>query len=156
MTNHMSPAHVARIVNAKRQRPAGSTRFVEVARSHPRDANLAGCSDNPARVNKLSVAGLNLAMTQHARNQIVEKGLDQSTVLAAFNNPERVYPSGSHPGQIRVTGSGVCLVGVIENGEFRVITVYQDGVLTAPRADQLNTPEGRRYAQRYAANLGRG
>ena len=156
MTNNMSPAHVARIVNAKRQRPAGSTRFVEVARSHPRDANLAGCSANPPRANKLSVAGLNLEMTQHARKQIVEKGLSQATITAAFNNPERVYPSGSHPGQIRVTGSGVCLVGVIECGKFNLITVYEDGVLTPPRADQLNTPEGRRYAERYAANLGRG
>lgn len=39
---------------------------------------------------------------------------------------------------------------------FTVTTLYQDRVLTPPRQDQLDTPEGRRYAERYLKGLGRG
>lgn len=105
----------------------------------------------------IEVTGLKLSPTQHALKQILSKGIDGADILSAFANPDRAYPSGAkHPGQTRVTGNGLCLVGKIEGAVFTLITVYVDGVLTPPRADQLNTPEGRRYAERYNKGLGRG
>jgi len=100
--------------------------------------------------------GYTLRPTDHALRQILAKGFDADTVRETFSNPTEVYPSRSHPGQYRVTGNGLCLVGEPRGRDFVLITVYLDKVLTAPRADQLNTPEGRRYAQRYAKGQGRG
>lgn len=108
------------------------------------------------RVSKATIAGLALNPTQHALETITAKGFDADDVLSAFNRPTRVYPSGSHPGQIRVTGAGLCLVGRVIGNSFSLITVYLDQVLTAPRSDQMHTVEGRRFAQRHAAGLGRG
>lgn len=96
-------------------------------------------------------------LTRHFLGQVKAKGLDPKDIIAAWKNPERVYPSGSHPGQWRITGNGVCIVGRPEEdaGTFAFITVYLDGVLTAPRADQTDAA-GRRYAERYRQGLGRG
>jgi hypothetical protein len=99
---------------------------------------------------------MTITMTRHACKMAAQKGFDADTIMATFNEPERVYPSGSHPGQYRVTGNGLCLVGTPQEEKFVVITCYADKVLTAPRADQLNTPEGKRFAERYAAGKGRG
>jgi hypothetical protein len=118
--------------------------------------NHPSARNRPARVTKESLRGLALNPTNHALKTIMDKGLNPDDVLAAFRNPARVYPSGSHPGQIRVTGFGLCLVGKIEGDLFSLITVYLDEVLTPPRADQLHTIEGRRYASRHSAGLGRG
>lgn len=96
------------------------------------------------------------SMTRHFKAQVAEKELDKRSIIMAWRNPERVYPSGSHPGQWRITGFGVCIVGVPDGEHFTMITCYEDGVLTAPRADQMATPEGRAYAARRAQGLGRG
>jgi hypothetical protein len=136
-----------------------------------------------------------------------EKNFSMEVIQRTFDHPTRVYPSGSHPGQWRVTGNGICLVGIpdVDNrndkqkdtgntrntgndGEqqstikmitidgmtipipipdqpvtkprvekfFTVITLYQDMELSPPREDQLNTMEGRRFAERYFKGLGRG
>lgn len=100
--------------------------------------------------------GYRLKPTTHFLRQALEKGFDGESIKAAFSSPEEVYPSGSHEGQWRVTGQGLCLVGRFEGSFFVAITIYADRVLTAPRADQLQTEEGRRYAERYANGLGRG
>lgn len=103
-----------------------------------------------------STQGMKMSLTRHALTTCLKKGFDPEKVKDTFANPTEVYPSGSHPGQYRVTGNGICLVGVPEGNTFRVITMYADRILTAVRADQMNTPEGRRYAARRAAGLGRG
>lgn len=100
--------------------------------------------------------GMRLRTTRHALRQIAQKGFNPMFVKAAFENPEDIYPSHSHPGQYRITGEGLCLVGVPEGDEFVLITVYLDRVLTPPRLDQLVTEAGRRYAERYEKGLGRG
>lgn len=101
--------------------------------------------------------GVTLAFTNHSLRTIIEKELDPEAIKQCWAEPKEIYASKSHPGQWRVTGYGVCMVGKIEaTGEFLVITVYLDRVLTAPRADQLDTPEGKRFAERYKAGLGRG
>lgn len=97
-----------------------------------------------------------LRMTQHARQQMVEKGFDYRAVIAAYAKPDAFYESRSHPGQMRLTGRGLCLVGRVEGDTFAVITVYLDRVLTPPRPDQMGTTEGARYAERYALGMGRG
>lgn len=104
----------------------------------------------------MRISELTPTITAHFKKQVVLKGLDPRDIIAAWRNPAEVYPSGSHPGQWRVTGNGICIVGKPEGDTFVFITVYLDRVLTAPRADQMDTPEGRRYAQRRAQGLGRG
>lgn len=103
-----------------------------------------------------STKGLSLSTTRHSLKVVLSKGFDPETIKRTFNNPREVYPSRNHPGQYRVTGNGLCLVGEPIGTSFRLITVYEDKVLTPPRADQLLTEEGRRYAERYAQGLGRG
>lgn len=103
-----------------------------------------------------STQGFALRPTAHALRQIAQKGFNPLHVKGAFENPDEVYASGSHPGQYRVTGNGLCLVGKPEGNEFVLITVYLDRVVTPPRPDQLVTPEGRKFAERYERGLGRG
>lgn len=101
--------------------------------------------------------GMTIAFSAHALKQAQDKGFSRNDIMSAFNSPTRVYPNGKkYPGQYRVCGAGICLVGRPEGRSFVVLTMYADGVLTPPRADQLNTPEGRRYAERYEKGLGRG
>lgn len=97
-----------------------------------------------------------LQLSKHARGQMEQKGFSYTALIAAFAKPTAFYPSASHPGQWRLTGRGLCLVGEVVDDLFYVITVYLDGVLTPPRPDQLSTTEGARYAERFAAGLGRG
>jgi hypothetical protein len=94
-----------------------------------------------------STAGMSLVPTSHALRTILAKGFSPDTVKATFANPTEVYPSRSHPGQFRVTGNGICLVGKPEGENFVLVTLYADRVVTPVRPDQLNTPEGRRFAQ---------
>lgn len=99
---------------------------------------------------------LKAVFTRHAYEVMQSKGFEIADAITVVEHPRNVYPSDSHPGQTRIVGRGLCLVGEIEGDEFRVITVYRDGVLTAPRPDQLATAEGRRYAMRFSRGLGRG
>ena len=55
-----------------------------------------------------------LRISRHAQRMANEKNFSLETIEKTYNDPERVYPSGSHPGQYRVTGHGLCLVGVPE------------------------------------------
>jgi hypothetical protein len=112
----------------------------------------------------LDLSGYQFRLTQHALRMSQEKNFTVESIANTFKNPQKIYPSGSHPGQWRVTGDGLCLVGIPETGKsnentipyFTIITIYQDEILTPPRDDQLNTPEGRRYAERYLLGDGRG
>lgn len=90
-----------------------------------------------------------LIPTQHSLKVILDKGFDAADVKAAFDDPKEVYESGSHPGQWRVCGHGLCLVGTFDTriGTFTMITLYLDRVVTPVRVDQLQTPEGRRFAE---------
>lgn len=102
-----------------------------------------------------------MRLTRHALEIAEQKGFDLQKIKRTFETPVRVYESRSHTGQHRVTGNGLCLVGVpndrnLDEKVFTVITIYEDEVLTAPRPDQMSTEEGRRFAYRYANGLGRG
>lgn len=107
-------------------------------------------------MNTDTVKGTRLIVSGHASRTIIAKGFDPRTVQAVHAAPTRVTEVRAHPGQIRLIGQGLALVGRVDAGRFILITVYADGVLTPPRADQMNTPEGRRYAERYARGMGRG
>lgn len=104
------------------------------------------------------IKGLRLEPTNHALVTILAKGFTPEQVLEAFDRPKKICAVSKHPDQWRIVGNGVALVGKpdYEEGCFVLITVYADAVLTPPRADQLDTPEGQRYAERYAQGLGRG
>lgn len=99
----------------------------------------------------MNLSSLTPRITGHFKRTMVAKELDPRAVIATIHNPVEVYPSRSHPGQWRVTGNGLCIVGKPEGDEFVLITLYLDRVVTAVRPDQLNTAEGRRFAE-----LGRG
>lgn len=104
----------------------------------------------------MDLSSLTPKVTKHFLATVKSKGFDPHAVIATIKSPTEVYPSRSHPGQWRVTGNGLCVVGRPEAGEFVLITIYLDRVLTEVRPDQLNTAEGRRYAERRANGLGRG
>ena len=94
--------------------------------------------------------GLTLILTHHARKVAEDKGFPLNQIHQTFDRPRRVYRSRSHPGQHRVTGHGLCLVGRKCGDKFVVMTIYLDEVLTPPRPDQLATAEGQDYAERYS------
>jgi len=97
-----------------------------------------------------STKGFRLRATHHAIKQIFEKKFSLDRIQRVFDNPVKLYKNGKYEGQYRVTGEGLCLVGKPNaNGIFTLITVYEDGVMTPPRPDQLETEEGRAYAERY-------
>ena len=102
--------------------------------------------------------GKNVRVSQHALDQIVTKRFDGQDVRHAIERPERVTDVTAYPGQVRAVGYGLAVVLEPSNSgrEWLVRTVYKDREITAPRADQLATAEGRRYAERFAAGLGRG
>lgn len=102
-----------------------------------------------------STEGLKLQATDHALTQILQKNFSVEAIQQTFTSPEKVYPNGKYKGQYRVTGNGICLVGKPKGKVFTLITVYEDGKMTPPRPDQLNTPEGRAYAERYARGQAR-
>ena len=95
----------------------------------------------------MNLSELTPRLTSHFTKTVLAKGFDPQDVILAIRNPAEVYPSGSHPGQWRVTGRGLCIVGKPEGNEFVLITIYLDRVVTACRPDQLATAEGRRFAQ---------
>lgn len=95
----------------------------------------------------MDTKSMTFAPTDHFLRTMIAKGFTAEQVLAAWNRPAEVYPSGSHPGQWRVTGEGVCIVGKPQGKRFIGITVYADRVVTPVREDQMNTPEGRRFAE---------
>lgn len=109
-----------------------------------------------------------LAPTEHALRKIQALGIDADDVLAVFRAPKSTSQVRTRTGQVRLMGRGIVLVGEwsdplldpatgrVTAQTFTLVTVYADAVLTPPRPDQLRTPEGRRYAARYRAGLGRG
>lgn len=107
---------------------------------------------------EVQLGTLRLVTTKHAQTTIADKGFSPDAVRETFLRPDHTTQVRKYPDQIRLIGNGLALVGIADErkGIFLLITVYQDGVLTPPRADQMDTPEGQRYAQRYANGLGRG
>lgn len=100
--------------------------------------------------------GKNVRVTQHVRDTIIKKGFDAEKVRRAVESPEQVTDVLKYPGQVRAIGEGLAVVLRPEGRGWLAVTVYLDRVLTPPRPDQMKTKEGRRYAARYAAGLGRG
>lgn len=97
-----------------------------------------------------STENYTLKLTAHARKQMEAKGFTQESINGMFTAPENIYPNKKFEGQFRVVGNGICLVGQpMTDRTFLVFTMYEDGVMTPPRADQLDTPEGKAYAKRY-------
>ena len=98
--------------------------------------------------------GLTLRFTKHAREQMEAKGFTESALREAFSNAtaadNKIYPNKKYPGQFRVIAGKACLTGKPTGDTFLVFTMYEDGVMTPPREDQKNTPEGQAYARKYA------
>lgn len=101
-----------------------------------------------------TIKGRKIELGAHALKQAREKMFDMATINETFQVPEEVYPNGRYKGQWRITGNGLCLVGEpsADGKTFRVITMYLDRVVTAPRQDQLQTAHGQDFAKRYAAS----
>lgn len=96
-----------------------------------------------------STKGYKLAFSKHAYDQLIKKSVGIERATEAFETPDKVYPNRKYEGQFRVVGNGICLIGRPMGGTFKVFTVYEDGVLTPPRPDQLGTPDGDAYAELY-------
>ena len=90
-------------------------------------------------MNKPDIANMTMHPTRHFISQMTEKGFDPEAVVEIFKSPDRYYPSGKrHPGQWRITGNGMCIVGKPEGDRFVLITCYQDQVVTPVREDHWN------------------
>lgn len=73
-------------------------------------------------------AGMTLSLTRHACKQAVQKGFSAEAIQECFDNPKKVYPSKSHPGQFRIVNKDICIVGVpVSETEFRGITMFPNG-----------------------------
>lgn len=154
-----SPAHVARVATRRAHTgvPGNGGKFDVHQRVEATVLPLGPIAPQPADiVGPHTIAGKQMAPSAHFLQTCTDKGFNPATVEATFANPTEVYPSRSHPGQIRITGNGLCLVGAVDGNRVRLITAYEDRVVTAPRPDQMNTAEGRRYADRFQHGLGRG
>lgn len=102
-------------------------------------------------MDKKTIGNYSLGFTEHAKEQMEKKNFKLEDIEEMFTKPARVYPNKKFEGQFRVAGKGICLVGAVFGSEFRVITMYEDNVMTPPRADQLDNAEGQDYAKRYEA-----
>lgn len=107
-----------------------------------------------------STEGMKLRLSRHAQEQLVTKfgNVGPEMAESTFINPDNIYPNKSYQGQFRVVGQGLCLIGKpSDDGEyFIVFTAYEDGILTPPREDQLETEAGKKYAELYEAALKNG
>lgn len=103
-----------------------------------------------------STDGVTLKLTKHAKKKARDIDVSVSDILEMWSEPNEIYPVRAYPGQWRVCGNGICLVGVSKRKSFIAITCYIDKELTPPRPDQLGTEVGRRYAERYSNGEGRG
>src|SRR6478609_5459691 len=74
----------------------------------------------------LDLTQYTLRMSRHAQKMATEKNFSMDTIQNTYNNPVRVYPSGSHPGQFRITGNGLCLVGLPETVEQEIETPKEE------------------------------
>jgi len=77
------------------------------------------------------------------------KNFTEEDVEFAFRNNEKLYPNKKFEGQFRVVGKGICLIGKPVKDVFLIFTIYEDGIMTPPRPDQLLTAEGQQYAKLY-------
>lgn len=114
-----------------------------------RECNASTQSDSPL------IKGRKLALGSHAVDQAVLKGIDPQVIKDTYAHPEEVYPNRRYPGQVRVTGNGICLVCEERGGKMFVRTMYLDRVVTPPRADQLKDAAGKEFAAAYRASGGR-
>jgi predicted house-cleaning NTP pyrophosphatase (Maf/HAM1 superfamily) len=78
-----------------------------------------------------------MTFTRHATETAIAKRISVDAIRSCFTDTSEYYASGSHPGQYRMTGSGVCLVGTPQGDTFNVITLYLDRVITPLRPDQI-------------------
>jgi hypothetical protein len=85
----------------------------------------------------MDLSSLRIVPTNHFIKVIKDKGFDPDKILNTLTNPAEVYESRNHPGQWRVTGNGLCLVGKPEGNTFTLITAYLDRVITDLRPDQI-------------------
>jgi hypothetical protein len=69
-----------------------------------------------------STEGMTIRMTRHACKIAASKGFDADTIMATFNAPDAVEANSDHPGQYRVRGNGLVLVGAPTDNTFMVIT----------------------------------
>lgn len=89
-------------------------------------------------------------LSDHFRKTLIEKKFDGREVAALLKDPEEFYPSRSHPGQYRVTGRGLCVVGEPQGERFVLITIYLDGAITPPNPAH-NSEAALQYAERYSS-----
>lgn len=89
-------------------------------------------------------------ITDHFKNVLRHKKFDGREVAALLKDPEEFYPSKTHPGQYRVTGRGLCVVGQPDGNRFVLITIHLDGTITPPDPEH-NSEGALRYAERYSS-----
>lgn len=134
-------------------RPGHPTRFAPRQHSESRKSLHALTADPFDRIRHLTPTP-----TQHFVEKMKTLDIDPEDVIKTLMEPKKCYQSGpnsKYPNQWRLTGNGICITADHRGGQLVLRTVFMDGAMTPPREDQLDTPEGREYARRYYAGLGR-
>ncbi len=73
-------------------------------------------------------------LTHHCKAQAEAKGIRESRILRAAENPTVTYESRNHPGQHRHVRDGI--VAIVDRERQVVVTVYLNVERTALRPDQ--------------------
>lgn len=74
--------------------------------------------------------------SEHFKRQFRAKGFTTAQVREAIENPYKITDVRRYPGQKRYCGGGIAIV---MRGNV-AITLYEDGVVTPLRPDQMNDP----------------
>lgn len=74
---------------------------------------------------------------QHFKDQFKVKGFTTAQIKDALSNPYKITDVRRYPGQLRYCGR--LGLAIVMNGTTAV-TLYEDGVVTALRPDQMNDP----------------
>lgn len=68
--------------------------------------------------------GLKIQTTLSVLRKIIARNYAPKMIMEVFSSPEKIEPSLERPGQFKIFGQGICLVGAQHNDNFVLITVY--------------------------------
>jgi hypothetical protein len=74
----------------------------------------------------LNLRNYELVLTKHAIDKLKQKGFTLHLVNETFLRPEQIRASGSYPGQYKIIGNNIVLIGVPnDRRHFTVVTIYR-------------------------------
>lgn len=91
----------------------------------------------PATTPAPSIDPATVTFTPHFKAQFAAKGFTTAQIKDALTEPYKITDVMKYPGQFRYCGRQG--LAIVMDGT-RAVTLYEDGVITALRPDQMNDP----------------